>query len=900
MLLLLAVVTLGKASAGKPINVTYDQRALVIDGQRRMLISAGIHYPRATPEMWPSIIKHAKEGGCNVVQTYVFWNGHEPRQGQYNFEGRYDLVKFIKLVQKAGLFFHLRIGPYVCAEWNFGGFPYWLKEVPGIVFRTDNDPFKLFMQGFVSKIVHLMEENQLFAWQGGPIIMAQIENEYGNIEWEFGDGGKRYVRWAADLALSLDSRTPWIMCQQGDAPGKIINTCNGYYCDGWTPNSATKPIFWTEDWNGWFQNWGQATPHRPVEDNAFAVARFFQRGGSFQNYYMYFGGTNFARTAGGPFMTTTYDYDAPIDEYGLIRQPKWGHLKDLHAAIKLCEPALTSVDIVPRAISLGSNQEAHVYSGGGHCAAFLANIDSHASATVEFQNKSYVLPAWSVSILPDCKNVVFNSAQVGAQTALTRMRVTAPKPVGDIFMPTNKLLPDHISDGKVASGLKWKASVEPVGIRGAETIVSNSLLEQLNLTKDSSDYLWYSTSVTVADKDVTSLSEANSQANLVLDTMRDAVHIFVNGKLAGSARGWNVQVVQPINLKKGKNSIDLLSMTLGLQNYGAFLETWGAGIRGSASLTGLPSGDLDLSTASWSHQVGLRGEKVGLYETGTADGITWDSSSSFSNTSSLTWYKTTFDSPGGTDPVALDLGSMGKGQAWVNGHHLGRYWLLLAPSSGCSSCDYRGAYYSDKCRTDCGQPSQRWYHIPRAWLKATGNLLVLFEEIGGDVTNISLATRSAHAVCAHIDESQPPPVQSVTLSSSHSPIAEALLECAAGQHISHIKFASFGNPRGSCGHFHHGKCHATDSTEVVHKLCIGKRQCRVPVEWRTFGHSDPCPGITKSLAVQAHCSSYTSPHTLSEPGTPTYFNYHWQQPLETHENPSQRKPSLLPQSHWPM
>lgn len=251
--------------------------------------------------------------------------------------------------------------------------------------------------------------------------------------------------------------------------------------------------------------------------------------------------------------------------------------------------------------------------------------------------------------------------------------------------------------------------------------------------------------------------------------------------------------------------------------------------------------------------------------------------------------QTIFDSPGGTDPVALDLGSMGKGQAWVNGHHLGRYWLLLAPSSGCSSCDYRGPYNSDKCRTDCGEPSQRWqvivsfiasffvliarrttlsdynscarisfpasvyisaisvampwlshlhfpciislvlmwswqhrYHIPRAWLQPSGNLLVLFEEIGGDVTTISLVTRSAHAVCAHIDQSQPPPVQSWTAHLSMGALisspAEALLECAAGQHISHIKFASFGNPRGSCGHFHHGKCHAMGSSEVVQKV----------------------------------------------------------------------------------
>lgn len=85
-----------------------------------MLISGGIHYPRATPEMWPDLISKSKEGGVEVIETYVFWNGHEPERGQYVFEGRYDIVKFVKEVGASGLYLFLRIGPYVCAEWNFG------------------------------------------------------------------------------------------------------------------------------------------------------------------------------------------------------------------------------------------------------------------------------------------------------------------------------------------------------------------------------------------------------------------------------------------------------------------------------------------------------------------------------------------------------------------------------------------------------------------------------------------------------------------------------------------------------------------------------------------------------------------------------------------------------------
>ncbi|XP_048613616.1 beta-galactosidase 1-like [Brassica napus] len=153
---------------------------------------------------------------------------------------------------------------------------------------------------------------------------------------------------------------------------------------------------------------------------AFSVARFIQKGGSFINYYMYHGGTNFGRTAGGPFIATSYDYDAPLDEYGLERQPKWGHLKYLHRAIKLCEPALVSGE--PTRMPLGNYQEAHVYkSKSGACSAFLANYNPRSYAKVSFGSNHYNLPPWSISILPDCKNTVYNTARVGAQTSRMKM-----------------------------------------------------------------------------------------------------------------------------------------------------------------------------------------------------------------------------------------------------------------------------------------------------------------------------------------------------------------------------------------------------------------------------------------------------------------------------------------------
>ncbi|CAK9153430.1 unnamed protein product [Ilex paraguariensis] len=460
-------------------NVTYDRRSLIIDGQRKLLISASIHYPRSVPAMWAGLVQTAKEGGVDVIETYVFWNGHELSPGNYYFGGRYDLVKFAKIVQQAGLYLILRIGPFVAAEWNFGGVPVWLHYVPGTVFRTDNEPFKYHMQKFMTFIVKLMKQEKLFALQGGPIILAQVENEYGFYETAYGEGGKRYALWAARMALSQNIGVPWIMCEQFDAPDPVIDTCNSFYCDRFKPISPNKPKIWTENWPGWFKTFGARDPHRPPEDVAYSVARFFQKGGSLQNYYMYHGGTNFGRTSGGPFITTSYDYDAPIDEYGLARLPKWGHLKELHRAIKLCEHSLLNNE--PTLLSLGPLQEADVYTdASGACAAFISNMDDKHDMMVKFRNMSYYLPAWSVSILPDCKNVVFNTAKVGSQTSIVEM------------VPED-LQRSIVSPDEDLKSPEWGVFVEKAGIWGEADFVKNGFVDHINTTKDTTDYLWYTT-----------------------------------------------------------------------------------------------------------------------------------------------------------------------------------------------------------------------------------------------------------------------------------------------------------------------------------------------------------------------------------------------------------------------
>ncbi|THU65665.1 hypothetical protein C4D60_Mb05t06030 [Musa balbisiana] len=645
-------------------TVSHDGRALVIDGQRRVIFSGSIHYPRSTPEMWPDLIRKSKEGGLDAIETYVFWNGHEPRRREvvYNFEGNYDLIRFLKEVQNAGLYAILRIGPY------------------------DE------MQNFTTLIVDKVKEERLLATQGGPIILLQIENEYGNgdIEIQYGEAGHRYINWCANMAESLVSDVPWIMCQQSDAPQPMINTCNGFSgCDAFTPNNGNSPKIWTENWTGSFKNWGSPHPHRPVEEVAFQVARFFQSNGTVQNYYMYHGGTNFGRTSGGPYIATSYDYDAPLDEYGNIRQPKWGHLKELHASVKLMEKALTYGEVVED--HLGNGLTITKFSGDGIVpGCFLSNQNSTVDATISFQGTKYFLPAWSVSILPDCKKEVYNTAKVKTQTSI---------------MVKKK---DNAGDQSKDLRWSWKPERLHDSAKGfGNSFTVNKLLEQKTTTVDASDYLWYTT---------------NKGEELMLP-----LHLLL---------------------------------------------------------------------------------------------------------------KTTFEAPLGSEPVVVDLLGLGKGEAWVNGNSLGRFWPnITANPDGCKQCDYRGNFQANKCQTACGEASQRWYHVPRSFLKrGEPNTVTLFEEAGGDPNQVNFQTVTVGTACTSAGEGD-------VLS----------LSCQGGRTISSVDFATFGEPDGACGAYVSGGCGSDEAVAILKDACLGRDSCSIKISDK-MGTSCAKLASPRKLVVQVTCS----------------------------------------------
>ncbi|XP_010273985.1 PREDICTED: beta-galactosidase 15-like [Nelumbo nucifera] len=804
-------------------QVTYDGRAIIIDGIRRVLFSGAIHYPRSTPEMWPDLIQKAKDGGIDVIETYVFWDLHEIRRRQYDFSGGKGFIKFLKTVQNAGLYAFLRIGPYVCAEWNYGGFPVWLHNLPGIQLRTNNQVYKEEMQNFTTLIVDMCKRENLFAPQGGPIILAQIENEYGNIMGPYREAGKEYIKWCAKMATAQNIGVPWIMCKQSDAPYPMINTCNGFYCDGFKPNNPNSPIMWTESWIGWFKTWGGADPHRATEDVAFSIARFFQFGGVFHNYYMYHGGTNFGRTPGG-YITTSYDYDALLDEYGNLNQPKWGHLTQLHAVIKSAQSVLTYGTYSTKLLGAGLELTTYVNNGTGESICFLSNANTVNDTNIVLQSNGndYFVPAWSATILANCSKEVYNTAKVNTQTSLMTKK------------------PATTDQSEHNHQLKWVWKPEPVRdvLKGWGPLKVKKLLEQKSTTIDVSDYLWYMTSVLVAKKDA-------KKAILRVNTTGHVLHAFVNRRLVGSqwGQGGNYGFVfeRPIMLKPGQNQITLLSATVGLQNYGPFFDLTPTGIAGGPVQLVL-SGNVtkDLSSNQWYYKIGLNGELMQFYKDIKIHHHKYWRSKKLPINRPMTWYKTTFKTPLGTDAVVVDMVGMGKGHAWVNGESIGRFWpaFLADKKAGCNdTCDYRGTYDPTKCLTNCGNPSQRWYHIPRSFLmKNRSNTLILFEEIGGNPSQVSFQTVTVGTACGNAYEGN-------TLQ----------LSCQGGRKFTAIQFASFGDPQGSCGMFRKGTCESANTLNVVRKACLGQERCKITSSEATFGSSKCNGNITRRLAVQAIC-----------------------------------------------
>ncbi len=319
---------------------TYQADKFIYDGQPVTLMSGAVHYFRTVPEYWEDRLTKLKACGLNAVETYTCWNLHERREGQFDFSGILDIERFIETAERLGLFVILRPGPYICAEWDFGGLPSWLLSYPDLALRCDDPLYLEKVKPYYRELLSRVRPH--LCTNGGNVIMVQVENEYGS----YGDD-KVYLQKIVDiyrengidcLLFTSDGTAKW-MLSGGTLPEVLAVANFGSYTEQiLTLNQFQKdrPLMCGEFWDGWFDHWYESgTQLRPIEDIVREIEKFFDLGASF-NLYMFHGGTNFAFWNGanhpGEYQPTitSYDYRALLSEAGDIT-PLYEAVKDLIA-----------------------------------------------------------------------------------------------------------------------------------------------------------------------------------------------------------------------------------------------------------------------------------------------------------------------------------------------------------------------------------------------------------------------------------------------------------------------------------------------------------------------------------------------------------------------------------------
>jgi beta-galactosidase len=299
----------------------------LLDGKPFQMISGEMHYPRIPREAWRARMKMAKAMGLNTIGTYVFWNLHEPQKGKFDFSGNNDIVEFVKIAQQEGLWVTLRPSPYVCAEWEFGGYPYWLQTEKGLVVRSKEAQYLKEYESYIKEVGKRLAPYQIN--HGGNIVMVQIENEYGSYgsdkeylginEKLFKEAGFDGLLYTCDPAADLvKGHLPGLLPAVNglDNPAKVKKLIN--------ENHGGKGPYYIAEWYpAWFDWWGTKHHTVPAENYSVKLDSVLAAGISI-NMYMVHGGTTRGFMNGANYkdntpyepQTSSYDYDAPMDEAG--------------------------------------------------------------------------------------------------------------------------------------------------------------------------------------------------------------------------------------------------------------------------------------------------------------------------------------------------------------------------------------------------------------------------------------------------------------------------------------------------------------------------------------------------------------------------------------------------------
>ena len=312
------------------MNTIEIKDTFYINGKPFKIISGAFHYFRTVPEYWQDRLEKLKAMGCNTVETYIPWNLHEPEPGIFRFDGMLDVERFIRLAQELGLYVIIRPSPYICAEWEFGGLPPWLLREEGMRLRVSYGPFLAHVEAYYKALMP-----KLVPWQfteGGPVILMQVENEYG-----YYANDRTYLGEIRRLMVENGVNVPFVT-----SDGPYPESLNGGKLKGALPTgnfgSRTEerfavlekytdggPLMCTEFWVGWFDHWGNGGHMRGnLEESVRDLDKMLELG--HVNIYMFEGGTNFGFMTGANYYdtltpdVTSYDYDGVLTEDGQITE----------------------------------------------------------------------------------------------------------------------------------------------------------------------------------------------------------------------------------------------------------------------------------------------------------------------------------------------------------------------------------------------------------------------------------------------------------------------------------------------------------------------------------------------------------------------------------------------------
>lgn len=313
----------------------------ILDGEPFQIRSGELHYNRIPRAYWKDRLQKAKAMGLNTICTYIFWNLHEPEPDKWDFKDNLDVVAFVKEAQKEGLWVIVRPGPYVCAEWEWGGFPYWLANIDGIKVRQNDPKFLNETRRYLREVGKRLAP--LTVQRGGPIIMCQVENEYGSFgnDQAYMTEIREQVKEAGfDCQLFTSDGPEADLLKGGTLPDlpSVINfegDPKGPF-DKFAKFRQNVPRMCGEYWAGWFDHWGGKHAKTPIDDQAKAIEWFMQNKVSF-NIYMAHGGTSWGFMNGSNWSdkgmqpdVSSYDYDAAIAEDGRLT-PKYEAFRDVIA-----------------------------------------------------------------------------------------------------------------------------------------------------------------------------------------------------------------------------------------------------------------------------------------------------------------------------------------------------------------------------------------------------------------------------------------------------------------------------------------------------------------------------------------------------------------------------------------